>query len=50
LYAKAEKGSIYYGLGITEHTQGTTAVYALANLAMITGNVGREGTGVNPLR
>jgi formate dehydrogenase major subunit len=43
-------GAIYYGLGVTEHAQGSTAVIAIANLAMITGNVGREGVGVNPLR
>ncbi len=50
LYATGGRAAIYYGLGVTEHTQGTTAVLALANLAMLTGNVGREGTGVNPLR
>ena len=43
-------GAIYYGLGVTEHSQGSTAVMAIANLAMVTGNVGREGVGVNPLR
>jgi formate dehydrogenase major subunit len=43
-------GAIYYGLGVTEHAQGSTAVIGIANLAMITGNVGREGVGVNPLR
>lgn len=43
-------GAIYYGLGVTEHSQGSTAVIGIANLAMITGNVGREGVGVNPLR
>ena len=42
--------AIYYGLGVTEHSQGSTAVMALANLAMATGNVGKPGTGVNPLR
>jgi len=42
--------AIYYGLGVTEHAQGSTAVMAIANLAMITGNIGREGVGVNPLR
>lgn len=42
--------AIYYGLGVTEHAQGSTAVMAIANLAMLTGNVGREGVGVNPLR
>jgi formate dehydrogenase major subunit len=50
LYATARNGSIYYGLGVTEHSQGTTAVMALANLAMATGNIGRPGVGVNPLR
>ena len=50
LYATAGNGAIYYGLGITEHSQGTTAVMALADLAMATGNIGREGVGVNPLR
>lgn len=42
--------AIYYGLGVTEHAQGSTAVMAIANLAMLTGNIGREGVGVNPLR
>lgn len=42
--------AIYYGLGVTEHSQGSTAVMGIANLAMATGNVGREGVGVNPLR
>jgi formate dehydrogenase major subunit len=50
LYATGGNGAIYYGLGVTEHSQGSTAVMALANLAMVTGNVGRPGTGVNPLR
>ena len=48
--AKGRNGAIYYGLGVTEHIQGTTAVMAIANLAMATGNIGREGVGVNPLR
>ena len=43
-------GAIYYGLGVTEHAQGSTMVMGIANLAMVTGNVGREGVGVNPLR
>jgi formate dehydrogenase major subunit len=43
-------GAIYYGLGVTEHSQGSTTVMGIANLAMATGNVGREGVGVNPLR
>src|SRR5690606_7975929 len=50
LYASAPNGAIYYGLGVTEHSQGTTMVMAIANLAMATGNLGREGVGVNPLR
>jgi formate dehydrogenase major subunit len=50
LYAKARNGAIYYGLGVTEHSQGSTMVMAIANLAMATGNLGREGVGVNPLR
>ncbi|HTV52786.1 MAG TPA: formate dehydrogenase subunit alpha [Steroidobacteraceae bacterium] len=50
LYAKAGNGAIYYGLGVTEHSQGTTMVMGIANLAMATGNVGREGVGINPLR
>jgi formate dehydrogenase major subunit len=50
LYAQAGNGAIYYGLGVTEHSQGTTTVMAIANLAMATGNLGREGVGVNPLR
>ena len=50
LYAKAGNAAIYYGLGVTEHSQGTTAVMGIANLAMATGNLGREGVGVQPLR
>ncbi len=50
LYANAENGAIYYGLGVTEHSQGSTMVMGIANLAMATGNVGREGVGINPLR
>lgn len=50
LYATAGNGAIYYGLGVTEHSQGSTMVLGIANLAMATGNLGREGTGVNPLR
>jgi formate dehydrogenase major subunit len=50
LYATGGNGAIYYGLGVTEHTQGTTAVMAIANLAMATGNIGRPGVGVNPMR
>jgi formate dehydrogenase major subunit len=50
LYADAGNGAIYYGLGVTEHSQGSTAVMGIANLAMLTGNLGRLGVGVNPLR
>ena len=50
LYANAPNGAIYYGLGVTEHSQGSTMVIGIANLAMATGNIGREGVGVNPLR
>lgn len=50
LYASAPNGAIYYGLGVTEHSQGSTMVMGMANLAMATGNLGREGVGVNPLR
>jgi formate dehydrogenase major subunit len=50
LYATARNGAIYYGLGVTEHSQGSTMVMGMANLAMACGNIGREGVGVNPLR
>jgi formate dehydrogenase major subunit len=50
LYATARNGAIYYGLGVTEHSQGTSTVLAIANLAMLTGNIGHKGVGVNPLR
>jgi formate dehydrogenase major subunit len=50
LYATGGNGAIYYGLGVTEHSQGSTTVMAIANLAMATGNIGRGGVGVNPLR
>jgi formate dehydrogenase major subunit len=50
LYATGGNGAIYYGLGVTEHSQGSSTVMAIANLAMATGNLGREGVGVNPLR
>jgi formate dehydrogenase major subunit len=50
LYALARNATIYYGLGVTEHSQGSTMVMGLANLAMATGHIGREGVGVNPLR
>jgi formate dehydrogenase major subunit len=50
LYARGKNSAIYYGLGVTEHSQGSTMVIGMANLAMATGNLGREGVGVNPLR
>ena len=50
LYATGGNAAIYYGLGVTEHSQGSTMVMAMANLAMATGNIGRPGVGVNPLR
>lgn len=49
-YANAGNGAIFYGLGVTEHSQGSTMVMGIANLALATGNIGREGVGVNPLR
>ena len=50
LYATGGNGAIYYGLGVTEHSQGSSTVMSIANLAMVTGNIGRRGVGVNPLR
>lgn len=50
LYAQAQRGALYYAMGITQHTQGTNNVINVANLAMMTGNVGKPFTGVNPLR
>ncbi|MFF4763498.1 formate dehydrogenase subunit alpha [Streptomyces sp. NPDC001292] len=50
LYAAAGNSAIYYGLGVTEHSQGSSMVMGMANLAMVTGNIGRAGVGVNPLR
>ncbi|MGH8206098.1 MAG: formate dehydrogenase subunit alpha, partial [Steroidobacteraceae bacterium] len=50
LYATCGNGAIYYGLGVTEHSQGSTAVIGIANLAMATANIGRPGVGVNPMR
>jgi formate dehydrogenase alpha subunit len=49
-YARAKSATILYAMGITQHTTGVANVLSLANLAMLTGNVGRESTGVNPLR
>ncbi len=50
LFATGGNAAIYYGLGVTEHSQGSTMVMGIANLAMATGNIGRPGVGVNPLR
>ena len=50
LYGKAKSASILYAMGITQHSNGTDNVKSLANLALITGNIGKEGAGVNPLR
>ncbi|MDI3389567.1 formate dehydrogenase subunit alpha [Streptomyces sp. B-S-A8] len=50
MYATAPNAAIYYGLGVTEHSQGSTMVMGMANLAMACGNIGRDGVGVNPLR
>ncbi len=48
--SRKSNSAIYYGLGVTEHSQGSSTVMAIANLAMATGNIGRKGVGVNPLR
>jgi formate dehydrogenase major subunit/formate dehydrogenase alpha subunit len=50
LYGKAERPAIYYTMGVTQHSHGTQNVFAIANLALMTGNLGKESTGVNPLR
>ena len=50
LYAEAENGSIYWGMGISQLSHGTASALALIHLAFLTGHVGREGTGLNPLR
>ncbi|WP_339742517.1 formate dehydrogenase subunit alpha [uncultured Maricaulis sp.] len=50
LYATGGNGAIYYGLGVTEHSQGSSMVMGMANLAMATGNFGKDGVGINPLR
>jgi formate dehydrogenase alpha subunit len=50
IFAKAERAGIYYTMGITQHTSGTSNVLALANLALLTGNLGKPGAGLNPLR
>ena len=49
-YGSAERAMAFHGLGVTEHSQGSKSVMLIANLAMITGNIGRPGVGVNPLR
>ncbi|MCB0684392.1 MAG: molybdopterin-dependent oxidoreductase, partial [Saprospiraceae bacterium] len=49
-YAKSSAAMSFHGLGVTEHYQGTYGVVLIADLAMITGNIGRRGVGVNPLR
>lgn len=50
MYAKANKGALYYSMGITQHSSGTNGVRSTSNLQMLTGNVGFESTGINPLR
>jgi formate dehydrogenase major subunit len=50
LYAREKPAISFHGLGITEHTQGTEGVMTLVNLALLTGNLGKPGTGINPLR
>ncbi|MDP3012811.1 MAG: formate dehydrogenase subunit alpha, partial [Candidatus Subteraquimicrobiales bacterium] len=50
IYAQAERATVLYTMGLTQHTTGTNNVFAIANLAMLTGNIGQPGTGVNPLR
>jgi len=50
LYAQAERGAIYWGMGISQLAHGTASALALIHLAFLTGHVGREGTGLNPLR
>jgi formate dehydrogenase alpha subunit len=50
LYARAERGAIFWAMGITQHTTGTDNVKVLSNLALLTGHIGRPGTGLNPLR
>lgn len=50
IYAKGDRGTILYAMGITQHSTGTENVMSISNLAMLCGNIGKEGTGVNPLR
>jgi len=50
MYAESEKAGIYYAMGVTQHSQGTNGVKSIANLAMMCGHIGKESTGINPLR
>ncbi len=50
LYASADKAAIYYSMGVTQHSTGTSGVMGTSNLALLTGNLGKESCGVNPLR
>ena len=50
MYGASEKAGIYYTMGITQHAHGTENVFSIANLALMTGNLGKESAGVNPLR
>jgi predicted molibdopterin-dependent oxidoreductase YjgC len=50
IFGEADRAGIYYTMGITQHTSGTDNVKALANLALLTGNLGKDGAGLNPLR
>ena len=50
LYGGSRKAGIFYTMGITQHTHGTDNVNAISNLALLTGNIGKEHTGINPLR
>jgi formate dehydrogenase major subunit len=50
MYGKADKGAIYYSMGVTQHSTGTQGVMAVSNLALLCGNIGKESAGVNPLR
>src|SRR6185295_12040408 len=50
LYASEKPSICFHGLGVTDHTQGTEGVMCLVNLALLTGNMGKPGTGINPLR
>ena len=50
IYASGKRGAIYYAMGITQHSSGTEHVMSISNLALLCGNIGKEGAGVNPLR